>query len=204
LRRPISLSTSGWIPCTPRSKRACSPASLMDSSTSSVALATTSSMRPGWIRPSPISFSRDRRHFAAYRVESGQDDRFGGVVDDQVDAGGGLQGADIAPFATDDATFHLIGRQRYDRYVCARPHTRRHSAEWPGHDLLGLLSAVSRASSSISLMILAASMLGLILHNVHELFLGFRGRHAGDVSSLPSAHRRPFQFFFFLAKRQFF
>ena len=37
----------------------------------------------------------------------------GGVVDDQVAAGGGLQGADVAPFPADDPALHLVGGQRH-------------------------------------------------------------------------------------------
>src|SRR5829696_7014782 len=49
------------------------------------------------------------------RVEAGQQDRFGGVVDDQVDAGDGLEGADVATLAADDAALHVVGGQRQDR-----------------------------------------------------------------------------------------
>ena len=37
-------------------------------------------------------------------------DGLGGFVDDQVDPGSPLQGADIAPLAADDAAFHLFVR----------------------------------------------------------------------------------------------
>ena len=47
---------------------------------------------------------------AAHRVEAGDDDRLGRVVDDDVDAGEGLEGADVAALAADDAALHLVAR----------------------------------------------------------------------------------------------
>jgi hypothetical protein len=46
--------------------------------------------------------------FAADGVEAGEDDGVGGVVDEDGDAGGGFEGADIAAFAADDAAFDVI------------------------------------------------------------------------------------------------
>ena len=74
---------------------------------------------------------RDAGHFAADHVETADDDHAGRVVDDDVDAGGLLEGADVAPFAADDAALHVVvgdidgagrgfGRVR-----------RRRSAAWP-------------------------------------------------------------------------
>ena len=45
---------------------------------------------------------------AADRVEAADDHRLGRVVDDQVDAGGLLEGADVAALAADDAALHLV------------------------------------------------------------------------------------------------
>ena len=54
------------------------------------------------------------RHLAAHGVEAGQHHRLGRVVDDQVDAGRLLEGADVAPLAADDAALHLLVRQADD------------------------------------------------------------------------------------------
>ena len=56
----------------------------------------------------------DAGHFAPHRIEAGQHDRFRRIVNDQVHAGHGLEGADIAAFAPDDAAFHLVVGQRHD------------------------------------------------------------------------------------------
>ena len=58
---------------------------------------------------------RDPRHLAADGVEAADDDGFRGVVDDQVDPGRLLQGADVAPLLADDAPLELVGRQRQHR-----------------------------------------------------------------------------------------
>ena len=55
------------------------------------------------------------RDLAAERIEAGEDDRAGRVVDDQLDAGRGLERADVAPFAADDAALEVVARQVDDR-----------------------------------------------------------------------------------------
>ena len=51
---------------------------------------------------------RHAGHFAADGVEAADDDHARRVVDDHVDAGGLFEGADVAPFAADDAAFHFV------------------------------------------------------------------------------------------------
>src|SRR6201995_2590201 len=50
----------------------------------------------------------------ADRVEAGQQHRFGGVVDDQVDSGDRLEGPVVAALAADDPALHLVARQVRD------------------------------------------------------------------------------------------
>ena len=45
---------------------------------------------------------------AADRIEPADDHHARRVVDDHVDAGGFFEGADIAPFAADDAALHFV------------------------------------------------------------------------------------------------
>src|SRR4029079_17757265 len=54
---------------------------------------------------------RDPGDLATNRVETTQDDRLRGVVDDQVDAGGLFEGADVATLPADDPALHLVGWQ---------------------------------------------------------------------------------------------
>src|SRR5690242_4531305 len=58
---------------------------------------------------------RDPGHLTADRVEPADDHGLRGVVDDQVDPGGLLEGADVAPFFADNAALQLVGRQRQHR-----------------------------------------------------------------------------------------
>ena len=52
---------------------------------------------------------------AAERIEAREDDGAGRVVDDQLDARGGLERADVAALAPDDAPLHVVARQVHDR-----------------------------------------------------------------------------------------
>src|SRR5205807_10151844 len=61
------------------------------------------------------TLERDAGDLAADRVEAGEDDRFRSVVDDEIDARGQLQRADVAPFAADDAAFHVLAWEIDDR-----------------------------------------------------------------------------------------
>ena len=45
---------------------------------------------------------------AAHGIKTGKDDRAGGVVNEHRHAGGGLEGANVAAFAADDAAFHFL------------------------------------------------------------------------------------------------
>ena len=67
------------------------------------------------------------RDLAPHRVERRQQNRARRVVDDDVDPGGHLEGADVPALATDDPAFHLVGGERderdrgFDRILHAHP-----------------------------------------------------------------------------------
>ena len=61
------------------------------------------------------ALDRLARDLAAERIEAREDDRAGRVVDDELDAGGGLERADVAALAADDAPLHVVARQIDDR-----------------------------------------------------------------------------------------
>src|SRR5581483_5930783 len=48
-------------------------------------------------------------------VEAGEHDGLRRVIDDQIDARRRLERADVPPLASDDATLHVLGREREDR-----------------------------------------------------------------------------------------
>ena len=53
-------------------------------------------------------FECDAGDLAADRIERGDDDGLGRVVNDQIDAGRGLEGADVAALPADDAALHVL------------------------------------------------------------------------------------------------
>ena len=55
--------------------------------------------------------------FATYRVEAREDNRFGGIVYNDFDPSSCFEGTDIAPFTTNDTTFHLIRLEIKYRYA---------------------------------------------------------------------------------------
>ena len=57
------------------------------------------------------ALDRLARDLAAERIEAREDDRPGRVVDDELDAGGGLERADVAALAADDASLEVVARQ---------------------------------------------------------------------------------------------
>ena len=57
---------------------------------------------------------RDTGHLAANRIKRGNDDRFRGIVDDQINARRRLQRADVAALAANDAALHILVGQGYD------------------------------------------------------------------------------------------
>ena len=53
---------------------------------------------------------------AAIGIEARQDDRAGRVIDDEIDARGLFERADVAPLAADDASLQIVARQIDDRH----------------------------------------------------------------------------------------
>ena len=72
----------------------------------------------------------DPGDLAADRVEAREDDRLGGVVDDEVHAGRLLEGADVAALAADDAALHLVATAGARPRPCARRCGPRPRAAW--------------------------------------------------------------------------
>ena len=86
-------------------------------------------------------------------VEAADQHGLGRVVDDQVDPGGLLEGADVAPLAADDAALHLVTRQLND--------ADRHLGRVVDHD------ALDRSDHDVACLFLS-------------LFLGFPLDSAGQ------------------------
>ena len=80
-------------------------------------------------------FKGQPRNLAAHGVKRRNGDRLGRVVDDEVDARDGLEGADIAALAADDAALHLIVRQRHNGNGGLGHMVRRAALNGGGDDL---------------------------------------------------------------------
>ena len=76
-------------------------------------------------------------HLAAHGVEGGDHDRLRRVVDDQVDAGGLLERADVPPLAADDPPLHVVRRQRHGGDEPLRDVIRRAPLDGGGEDFAG-------------------------------------------------------------------
>ncbi len=130
---------------------------------------------------------RQACNLAAHGVETTDDDGVGAVVDDDFHAGEALQGADVAAFATDNATLHLFVLQIEDTH-CVLYSSFGGSALYAlddnllgllGGGDLGLLDDVHDGGRSLGT--------GFLGHGVHQLLLGLVGAHAGDVLQLADA-----------------
>ena len=124
---------------------------------------------------------------AADGVEARQDDRLGRVVDDDVDAGGHLQGADVAALAADDPPLHVVRRQvddrdrRFDDVLGGRA-LDGVGQDLPGRDgglFAGLLLDPADGADGLQA--------GLLLDLLDQHGLGFFLGHAGDPLELLDA-----------------
>src|SRR3954447_1158958 len=75
------------------------------------------------------------RELAADAVEAREHDRARRVVDDEVDAGEILEGADVAALPADDAALHVIGGQVDNRHRRLGRVARRHALHAHGEDV---------------------------------------------------------------------
>src|SRR5215212_6728193 len=114
-------------------------------------------------------------------VEAGQQDRFGGVVDDQVDAGDRLEGADVAALSADDAALHVVRGQGEDR-------DGRLRGLLGGDPLDGQRDDLARAAVGLlpRLLLEVADQahgvaLGVLLDLLDEEHLGLGGGHGRDL-----------------------
>ena len=118
---------------------------------------------------------------SSYRIKAGEQDGLGRVVDDQVDAGHGLEGPDVAALAADDAALHLIARQVQHRHHGLAGLLGGDPLDGQGDDLAGALLAFD-----LGLVLDVPDderrfPLGLVLDDGDQLGLGRFGGEAGDA-----------------------
>ena len=126
-------------------------------------------------------------HLAADRVEAADDDGFGGVVDDDVDAGRLLESPDVAALPPDDPALHVFRRKGQHRnrglgcLVCGDPLDRL------GDDRACPLLAVV-AGSQLGLTDLAGALVAELLFELaHEDAGGLGPGHVGDALQFDQA-----------------
>ena len=129
-------------------------------------------------------FEGDPGDLPADRVEGGEDHGLGGIVDDEVHAGGGLESPDVPALAADDPALHLVVGQGHHGHG-GFSHMVGGAALYGQCDdvaglpiglLLGLLLDVTEQDGGV--------VLGLLLHSGEEHLLGGIRGQAGDPLQL--------------------
>jgi hypothetical protein len=121
---------------------------------------------------------------AADGVEAGEGHRVGRVVDNQVDAGGALQRADVAALAADDAALHVVAWDGHDRHRRLRDDVGHQPLHGGGEDApsaaVGLLLRLGLDRADDAVRLFAGLGLDLAQQEVARLL----ARHAGNAFDL--------------------
>ena len=129
-------------------------------------------------------FQRDAGHLAANRIEAGDNDRLGRIVDDQIDAGRGFQGADVAALAADDAALHVIVGQGHDRHGGLRHLIGGTLLNGHGDDVARLFVALFLGAAFDVAHHDGGVMIGVLLDAGHEDVARLFHGHVGDALQL--------------------
>ena len=129
-------------------------------------------------------FQRQPGDLPAHRVEAGHGDGLGGIVNDEVHPGEGLQGADVAALPTDNAALEVVIGQRHHRHGGLSHVVGGATLDGEGNDLLG--SGVRLfLGPGLDLLNLQGGLVGdLLLQLGQQDVLGLLGGHAGNALQL--------------------
>ncbi len=120
-------------------------------------------------------------HFTPHRLEAGDGDGFGGVVDDDIHTGGLFEGTDVAAVATDDASLHFFVGQRHQRGGEFGHVIRRHPLDGIGDQFAGPFFAFF-AGFRFDLADDAGHIVaGVLLHFSQQNAAGFFGAQIGHT-----------------------
>ncbi|MPM66611.1 hypothetical protein SDC9_113521 [bioreactor metagenome] len=128
-------------------------------------------------------FQRQPGNFPAHRVETGDRDGLGGVVNDEIYAGHGFQGANVAAFAANNAALHLVIGQGNHRDGCFGDMVGGAALNGQGNDFSG---------AGVGLFLKPV----LNFLNLHGRFVGYLGLQLGNEIGLGLLGRKardPFQ-----------
>ena len=128
-----------------------------------------------WVDPAVLDepLERDPGDLPPNGVEAREHDCLGGVVNDDVDPGGLLEGADVASLAADDTTLHLIGGELHDGDSRRRSLFGRHALNRKPQDLLRLALRVALRLFLDLSQVVGGLGPGFVLQIFDELMLGF-------------------------------
>ena len=124
---------------------------------------------------------RQTGDLAAHGVEAAQDDRFGRVVDDDLDAGSRFQRTDVAPLAADDAALDLVALDIEDRHGVLDGRLGGHALNRGDDDPLGLLRGRQLGLLDRLVDVGGRIALGFGLHVLDQDVLGILRTHARNL-----------------------
>ena len=121
---------------------------------------------------------------APVRIEAGQDDGAGRVVDDQVDAGRQLERADVASLAADDAALQIVAGQIDDRHGRLDRVLRRAALDRFGDVVLGAVGGRFARFRVEPLQQVRGVVPRVAFDLLQQQLLGFLGRQARHALEL--------------------
>ncbi len=124
------------------------------------------------------------RDLAPDGVEARHDHRLRRVVDDHVDAGQGLEGADVATLAADDAALHVVARKRDRGHRVLGGVLRGVTLQGDGDDRAGLLVRAFAGLDLVLADLAVRDVAHLLLDALEEQAAGFLLAEAGDAGEL--------------------
>jgi hypothetical protein len=140
-------------------------------------------------------FEREAGDLATDAVEAGQQHRAGRVVDDEVDPGQRLEGADVAALAADDAALQLVRLERDDRNGRLDGVTRGHALHDGGEDAaratVGVVARLLLDLTDQPRALVAQVILQLAHHDLLRL-AGAQACHALELAQLIALRRLQF------------
>ncbi|MPM14307.1 hypothetical protein SDC9_60669 [bioreactor metagenome] len=126
-------------------------------------------------------FQRQPGNLPADRLKAGNGNGLRRVVDNQVHAGQGFDGADIAALAADDAALHLVVGKRHHADGHFRHGVRRAALDGLRHHLAGAGIALLFHAGFHFFDFHGGFVRYLALHLLDEIVLGLLGGKAGDT-----------------------
>ncbi len=120
-------------------------------------------------------------HVAAGEIVAGDDDDAGRVIDDDVHAGGCLEGVDVAALLADDLALHVVGRELHHRGRGFRSHLGGVALHRLGHEVLGHLLGLLLDLRLHQLDLRGVVAGELFLELVVESLLGLLGAQLGHL-----------------------